>query len=80
LTGFDYGFGFSLILKCGDGADNEDIGTLPEPVPHIYNYILPLLNYKPLNKILNYIHIFVSIFKLSIKQSCFSIFILCLNK
>jgi hypothetical protein len=73
LTEFE--FEFSPILKDGGGVGNGDICIHPEldpkPAPLISNYILPILDYKPLNKVLNYIHIFVFIFKLSIKQSCF---------
>jgi hypothetical protein len=83
LTGFGYELGFSSILKYGVGAGNDDIDTHPESVPesapHISNYVLPLLNYKPFNKILGYIYMFVFIFKLGIKQSWFAIYILCLK-
>jgi hypothetical protein len=67
-------------FKIRDEAGNGDIDTHPEPVPEsapdISNYILPLLNYKHLNKILNYIHTFIFSFKLSIKKVVFSIFFL----
>jgi hypothetical protein len=79
LTGFGYEFEFSPILKYGFGAGNGDIDTHPEPAPHISNCVLPLLNYKPFNKILGYIYMFVFIFKLGIKQSWFAIYILCLK-
>jgi len=38
LTGFEYGFGFSLISKHGYETGNRDIGTQPEPT------LKPVLN------------------------------------
>jgi hypothetical protein len=53
LTGFSFDFKFFPILKYKGGASNEDINIHPEPIhepaPPISNYILHLLNDKPLN-------------------------------
>jgi hypothetical protein len=42
LTGFEFGFEFSPILKDGVGASNENIDTHPEPVPEPAPLILKL--------------------------------------
>jgi hypothetical protein len=73
-------FEFSLIPKDGVRWNYRDIDTHSKLVwksaPLISKLQFTYLKYKSLNKILNYIHMLIFIFKSSVKQDVFSIFYL----